>query len=141
MGQIEQFILHHWILWAALLVLLILILMNELISQKKAPQLLSPQATVKKINHDNAVIFDIRDKNAYTAGHIIGAIHASSADFDQPRMDKYKSKPIVLVCTKGIQTQSLAAKLKSKGFTDVAVLNGGITAWQTAELPLVKGTK
>ncbi len=141
MEHITQFAINHWQLCLALVVLLILIGLNELFTQMTSPKALSPQSAVEKINHDSAVVIDIRNQEAFASGHIINAIRASAEDFSLPRMQKYKSKPIILVCSKGIQAQTLASKLKSDGFTSTMVLAGGMTAWQSAGLPLVKGNK
>jgi rhodanese-related sulfurtransferase len=141
MEHFSQFITNHWPLWLAFFGILILIYINEWFTQKRAPVSLSPQSVVEKINRENSVIFDLRDKEAFSAGHIIHAIRASAEDFTQPRMAKYKTKSLILVCTKGIHSQSLASKLKTQGYEQVMVLAGGLTAWQNAELPLVKGHK
>lgn len=141
MEQMGQFIMNHWALCLALVGILLLIFVNEGFTKAMGPKILSPQLVVEKMNHDNAVVIDLRDQEAFGAGHIIHAIRAAVDDFNLPRMDKYKQKNVILVCTRGIQAQTLASKLKSKGFLNVMVLAGGITAWQSAGLPLVKGQK
>ncbi len=141
MEQVGQFIMNHWVLSLALVGILLLIYINEWFTKAKGPQALSPQLVVEKINHDEAVVIDLRDQEAFSAGHIINAVRAAADDFDLPRMDKYKQKTVILVCTRGIQAQTLASKLKSKGFVNAMVLAGGLTAWQSAGLPLVKGSK
>ncbi len=141
MGQLEQYIMNHWALVGAFIVLLLLIYLNEWFSQKKAPKLLSPQAVVEKMNHEDAVVFDLRELGLFSDGHIINSIRTNAADFNEPRMNKYKEKPIILICAKGQQSQLLATKLKSTGFINAMALAGGIAAWQGAELPLVKGNK
>lgn len=141
MEQVSQFMMNHWALCLALVGILLLIYINEWFTKTKGPQALSPQLVVEKMNHDDAVVIDLRDQEAFSAGHIINAIRATADDFDLPRMDKYKQKPLILVCTRGIQAQTLANKLKSKGFVTPMVLSGGMTAWQSAGLPIVKGTK
>lgn len=139
MAQLEQFIVHHWLLCLALLVVLLLIFLNELWEQKKRAKELSPQAAINFINHENALVIDLRDANAYRSGHIINAIRATSEDFNEHRLDKYKSKPLILICAKGLQSAALAGKLRAQGFAQPMVLAGGIAAWQMADLPLVKG--
>ena len=141
MEQIGPFILNHWGLWLALLVVLALILINELLSKRQNAQELSPATAVDKINHDNACVIDIRDAQSFRAGHIINAISASTEEFTNGRMDKYKTKPLILVCARGLQSQSLAAKLRGQGFTNPMVLSGGMSAWIAANLPVVKGKK
>ena len=138
MEQVSQFIINHWQLWLALFIVLTVIFVNELLSQKKRGKELSTAAAVSMINHDNAVVFDLRDAETFRKGHIIDSIQASANDFNEQRMDKYKSKPIILVCAQGLQSGALAAKLRTSGFTQPMVLAGGIAAWQTANLPVIK---
>lgn len=139
MEQLTQFTTNHWQLVLALVVILVTIFINELVSQKKRGNELSTSAAIEMINHENAVIIDLRDADAFRSGHIIDAIHAPSDDLGEKRMEKYKTKPIILVCARGLQSAALATKLRAKGFTQPMVLAGGITAWQTADLPLIKG--
>lgn len=138
MEKLSQFITHHALLWGALIGILLLILLNELFAQKKKAKELSPQALIDKINQDEAVLIDIRDKETFNKAHIIHSIHAKLDDFEQGKMNKYKNKYLVLVCAKGLQSSAAAAKLQSQGF-QCTVLSGGIAAWQNADLPLVKG--
>lgn len=139
MGQLGQFIINHWVLWSLLVIMLILIYINELLTQKKRAKELSPQAAVNLINHDNATVIDLRDADTFSKGHIIDAVRVSAEDFNQQRMAKYKEKPIILVCAKGLQSAPLATKLKQEGFTQPMVLAGGMAAWQAADLPMIKG--
>ena len=139
MDQIVHFIASHWQLVVALLVIVLLIIMNEVLTQKKQGKTISAQEVVDLMNHQNAVVFDIRPLDAYRNGHIINSIHASDTDFEQQRMDKYKQKPIVIVCVKGIRATELSKKLTDNGFKKVYVLSGGITNWQAENLPLIKG--
>lgn len=83
----------------------------------------------------------MRDAEAYRDGHIIDAVRASADDFNQQRMDKYKTKPIILVCARGLQSPALAAKLHEQGFENPMVLAGGMAAWVSANLPVIKGKK
>lgn len=139
MEQLGQFILNHWGLWVALLIILILIIVNEWISQQKRAKELTPAAAVLLINHEDAIVIDIRDAEAFKAGHILNAVRANTDDFNKERLAKYKKKPIILTCTRGLQSQALAAKLKEQGYEQPMVLSGGMTAWQAANLPVVKG--
>lgn len=141
MEHLSQFIVNHWPLWLAFFGILILIYINEWFTQKRAPASLSPQSVVDKINRDNAVVIDLRDQEAFSTGHIIHSVRASMDDFTLPKMAKYKKKSLILVCSKGIQSQPVASKLKTQGYEEVMILAGGITAWQNAGLPLVKGNK
>lgn len=137
MNQLNEFITRHWELAAAFGILLILIFVYELISQKKKAQEISPQTAVDLINNENAVILDLRDKEAFKNGHIIDSINVNADDFNQNKLDKYKEKNIILICARGQHSPAIAAKIKAQGFKP-RVLGGGIVSWQQADLPLVK---
>jgi rhodanese-related sulfurtransferase len=138
MEQFGQFIINHWQLWLTLAVIIILIFFNETFSQKQQAIELTPEAAINKMNHENAVVIDIRDPEQFAKGHIIDAMLANNLSFEQKKMDKYKKKIIILTCTRGVHSASLAAKLAAQGFESVYVLRGGMEAWQKASLPLVK---
>lgn len=138
MEHLAQFITNHWPLWGALIVILALIGINEWLSQKKRAKELSTIQAIDHINHDHAVVFDLRDAQAFREGHIINAIHASADDFNLPKMDKYKTKPIILVCARGEKSSALAAQLKTRAFSNAMVLSGGMTRWLADGLPLSK---
>jgi len=139
MSQLSQFIINHWELWLALIIVLLLIFINELYAQKKQAKSLSTAEAIDMINHDDAVIIDLREPDAFRAGHVVNAMRVAADDFNQKRMDKYKTKPLILVCAKGVQSANLATQLRTQGFMQTMFLSGGITAWQEANLPLVKG--
>ncbi len=138
MDQISQFIINHWILWAAFIALLALTFINELMTKNKKAKEVTPQDVVDKINNDKALVIDIRDKEAFKKGHIIDSINMQDEDIEKPKMAQYKEKDIIVVCAKGIQSSTFAAKLKAAGYRAL-VMNGGINAWIEANLPLVKG--
>lgn len=81
----------------------------------------------------------MRDKDIFTKGHIVDAIHLKNTEAAPKTLEKYKNTPIILTCSKGIQSAQLANTLKTQGFENVYVLQGGIEAWTQASLPLVKG--
>ena len=139
MQHMGQFISNHWELWLALIILLIIILVYEAFSQKKKAKALTPAAAVALINHQDAVVVDLREQSAFQEGHIINSVQATPDDFSTQKLSKYKGKPVILVCSRGLQSAPLATTLRTQGYTQTVVLEGGITAWQNAGLPLVKG--
>jgi rhodanese-related sulfurtransferase len=138
MEHLSQFIINHWQLWLLFLVVLFLTFLNELITQRKKAKEISPQTLVDLINNEKAVVIDVRDQESFRNGHIIDSVHVKNEDFEQPKMEQYKNKPIILVCARGLQTPALATKIRNLGYQPL-VLSGGIEAWQNADLPLVKG--
>lgn len=140
MQQFIEFGLRHWELIAAFVVVFILVIIFEIYGQMAGLKQLSTHAATLLINKQDAVVVDIRDKESFAQGHIAQAINIPLTDLEakQKQLDKYKNKPIILVCTMGQSTTKAAAFLNKNGFTQVQALKGGINAWQSANLPLTK---
>ena len=138
-NQLQEFVLHHWELWLALFAVLSLLLINEHLTKKQGPQALSTAAAIDAINHQDAAVVDLREAEVFQKGHVVGSKSLPGEPLD--KLEKYKEKPLILVCARGLQSSALAVKLRKQGFTNVMILAGGITAWKTANLPLAKGKK
>ncbi len=138
MDQVSQFVTRHWQLVVVFAVMLVIIMLYEYIMMKKQGKTISTAQAIEQINHFSAVVIDLRTAEIYKKGHIIGAIRANLDDFALPKMRQYKDTPLILVCARGVESQAASAPLRAQGFTQVMVLSGGISAWQTANLPLVK---
>jgi len=141
MEQLGQFILNHWALSAAFVVLLILIFLVEMRAQMNSAKGVSPQELVALMNHKQARVIDIRHADAFKGGHVIDALNLSQQEIEQKpkKLEKMKNNPIVIVCSNGQQSTSLATALKQQGLDSVVALKGGMAAWNTADLPLVEG--
>ena len=105
-----------------------------------APGQISPADAVHLISRENAVVIDLRSDGEFRNGHIVNAVHVP---FDQiesrlGRLGKYRQKPVIAACRTGQQSASVAKRLRSEGFEKVHRLQGGIVAWQGADLPLTK---
>jgi rhodanese-related sulfurtransferase len=138
MENIIPFILHHWLMVFILIALLVALLYIETQGKVKGMIRVSPEAATNLINRENAVIIDIRDKSAFNKGHIAQAINFSVDELNNKELKQYLETPVILVCTTGTTVLSLGTKLKEKGLTKLYFLQGGISAWQAANLPLVK---
>lgn len=139
MSQLLQFMLHHWILFSALFIIIVLLAAEETRGRLNSLNI-SPLEATQLINRDQAVIVDIRDSNTYSAGHIINAINIPHPELDNnmAKLEKFNSKTVIVVCAMGQSASSAATKLKNKGFEKVRILAGGISAWRDAGLPLTK---
>ena len=123
--------------------LTVALIYNEIAGRLSGIRRLGPAEVTALINHGNALLVDVRGASDFEKGHIAGSKNVQMTQFDpeNKQLAPAKSLPVVMVCKVG-QTASLAAKrLRKAGFTDVAVLEGGIQAWQAADLPLVKGKR
>lgn len=143
MQDLFQFILNHWVLVAAFVIVLAIVVAEEMRSKGMGGPRVSTEEAIRLINRENGVVLDIRDRNAYLDGHIIDAISIAAADVEQnlKKLQKYKTKPLIVVCQQGQAAMQVAAKLQKQGFEQVKILAGGMSAWKNANLPTVKGKK
>ncbi len=93
---------------------------------------LSPAEVVIQVNDKDAQLVDVRTSNEFSKGSLAGA----PADLVS-RLDTLdKNRPVILITQNGRRAQQELKQFKSKGFSDVYVLEGGLVAWQAAKLPL-----
>ncbi|GAA4797590.1 rhodanese-like domain-containing protein [Lysobacter hankyongensis] len=125
----------------ALVGLTIAIIGNEISRLFRGYKSLVPAQVTALINQENALVVDLRPYADFQKGHIAGSKNVLMSQFDpeSKQLAPAKALPIVLVCQSGITVVGAAKRLKKAGFERVHVLEGGIGAWQQAELPLVKG--
>ena len=102
---------------------------------------LTPAALTTLINHENALVVDLRPSADFQKGHIAGSKNVQMSQFDpeSKQLAPVKEMPVVLVCQNGITVGPAAKRLKKAGFRHVYILEGGISSWQQADMLLVKG--
>lgn len=139
MENFSVFIAHHLGLFYLFSTTLVALMIVESLRSKRAKHVVHPKDAILLINRNNAVVIDIRANENYKSGHIVDAISAPLPEWNQKakKLDKYKSKPMIVVCNTGTDAQKAAATLAKQGYTAYA-LAGGMRAWTSAELPLVK---
>ena len=86
-------------------------------------------------------VLDIRTAKDFENGHIINAVNIDAAKLAEreKELEKYKDKTVVICCGQGQESTRAARSLKMKGFEKLYSLKGGISAWQSASLPLTRG--
>ncbi len=135
--QLIEFIGNHWMLFAALVVIIALLTHNLLVSGKGA---VDPVGATDLINHKDALVVDVRPATDFAQGHIINSLHIPMNGFKKQvgTLQKHKERPIVVACRSGSQSAMACRELRKAGFEDVHNLRGGVLAWQNANLPLSK---
>ncbi|ATY31084.1 MBL fold metallo-hydrolase [Sphingomonas psychrotolerans] len=89
-------------------------------------------------NPSEVTVLDLREKEAFEAGHITGARHLPRGQLEL-RVNTELPDPtakIVTCCEFGKISTLAAATLRDLGFSRVAALEGGTTAWREAGYPL-----
>jgi rhodanese-related sulfurtransferase len=125
----------------ALVGLTIAIIYTELARLTRGYKALRPAGLTALINRENALVVDLSPGKDFEKGHIAGSrpVQASQFDPESKLLANAKSLPVVVVCRTGQGSADAARRLKKAGFEQVYWLDGGIAAWQQADLPLVKG--
>jgi rhodanese-related sulfurtransferase len=134
---------RHPILLLALAGLTLAIVFNELASLLRGVKGVGPAALTALINRDNALVVDLRPQADFEKGHIAGSRNVQMSQFDpeNKQLVAARALPVVLVCKTGQSAAGAATRLHKAGFERVYVLDGGIGAWQQADLPLAKGRR
>jgi rhodanese-related sulfurtransferase len=100
---------------------------------------LSPAEAVTLINRSNAFVLDVRDDGEFASGHIADATHIPVVDLATRigELKKYQNKTILVNCQKGMRSAKACDILRKAEFTQVNNLQGGLSAWLEAKLPIV----
>lgn len=138
MEQLAQFLLGHPVLALAFVGLAGALAWT--FAAGAGPGQLPPADAVRLISREDAVVFDLRPDGEFRGGHIINAVHVPQDQLEGrlARLRRYRQRPVLVACRTGQQSARAAARLKSDGFERVFRLQGGMLAWQGADLPLTK---
>ncbi|ARQ88182.1 rhodanese-like domain-containing protein [Stenotrophomonas maltophilia] len=126
---------------AALVGLTVAIIVTEIRRLFRGFKGIKPAELTQLMNAGGTVVVDLSASGDFEKGHIAGSRNAQASAFgpDNKLVANARQSPVVLVCRSGNASETAAKALKKAGFEKVYVLDGGIPAWQQAELPLVKG--
>jgi len=87
------------------------------------------------------IVLDVRERDAYEAGHIPGALHLPRGQLEL-RVNEELNDPtrrIVVCCEFGRISTLAAATLRAMGFQGAVALDGGMKAWREAGHELSTG--
>ena len=90
-----------------------------------------------------AVLVNVREPEEWQHGHINGSVPAPRGlleFFADPTSPRHKDQldpghRMIVVCASGARASLAAATLKTMGYSDVAILDGGLKGWTEAGLP------
>lgn len=92
------------------------------------------------VNHKNALVLDVREAEEYKSGHVLNSRWIPLGKLGERigELEKFRERPIVVVCRSGSRSGNACVILGKRGFGQVYNLAGGMMAWQKANLPLDK---
>lgn len=137
MEQLFEFAGNHTLLVGAFLAVLTALLWN-LITDPGGKNAIDPLGATAMINHEDAVILDVRSIAEYKDGHIVNAVNIpiNGLGTNLKQLEKHRDKPIVAVCRSGSRSGAACSVLRKNGFENVKNLRGGMLAWENASLPV-----
>jgi rhodanese-related sulfurtransferase len=137
MENLGEFIVNHWILSTAWIVLAWLVFSDAINRKLTGLQPLDANQSVRLVNQYKGKFVDVREADEFEKEHIADSVNLPLSKLDEEiKKLKNKSQPLVIVCASGQRARNAAKKLKSNNFEEVYVMTGGINAWKEAKLPL-----
>ena len=108
-------------------------------SIKKRIELIGLDEARDEVEAGGARLIDVREPHEWDEAHLERAEHVPQVELLE-RIDELvpdSSQRLVLYCRTDNRSSRAADALRGLGYENVAVMRGGIVAWQDAELPVV----
>jgi CRP-like cAMP-binding protein/rhodanese-related sulfurtransferase len=123
-----------------------IILFPEFPAKNSVPAII-PEAALEEFQHNETIFLDARPANFYNRRHIKGAVNIPLALFDIVYMMTFakedKAKKIIVYggTISKLYDLELAGKLLLRGYEQVRILEGGLTAWEGKGYPVEEKVK
>jgi len=140
MGNLGKFVINHWMLVLALVVILVMLVADTMKRRLLGFKDIKPQEAVRLINHEDAVVVDVREDKEYNEGHVVDAMLIPFGLMEErlQELEPYRARPLVVYCRTGQRAAHACNLLRKQGFEQVYKISGGMLAWRGADLPVVK---
>ena len=140
MDRLLEYIARHPFLVGGTAVLALAVIAYEVSRARSGGQAVGPMDAVRLMNQ-GALLVDVRSREEFEGGHVLDARHLPQEEVAGAgeSLKKYRDKPVIVCCESGMRSGAAARVLKAQGFAKVVNLRGGLAAWRTENLPLVKG--
>lgn len=139
MDRLFEYVARHPLLAGGTALLALAVAAYEFSRARSGGQAVGPTEAVRLMNQ-GAVLVDVRSQAEFDSGHILDARHVPQDEVAQAAetLKRFKEKVVVVCCESGMRSGAAARVLQAQGFTKVVNLRGGLQAWRTENLPLVK---
>ena len=137
MLEFNLFLIDYWYFSVPLFFFIFLFAYSEM---NKGGKKIEPNELTQLVNKESAILIDLRKKEDYENGHIMTALNYPHQEFDNQmhELEKFKDRPIILVCDMGRNSANIGEKLKKAEFEKTFRLNGGMMTWTQENLPVVQ---
>jgi molybdopterin/thiamine biosynthesis adenylyltransferase/rhodanese-related sulfurtransferase/molybdopterin converting factor small subunit len=95
---------------------------------------LRPQQASEWVQDKKAVILDVRTREEWVSGYILGAIHIDKGYLEVQVEQKIVSRdtPVLVYCASGVRSLFAARTLQMLGYQQVRNLKGGVVQWKNS---------
>ncbi len=94
-----------------------------------------------KITKEKTIILDAREESEYKVSHLKNALFVGYNSFNLKetlaKLPKDKTEKIVVYCSLGVRSETIAHKLINAGYTNVYNLYGGIFEWKNKDFQVI----
>ena len=100
---------------------------------------ITPDQARKRLT-EGALLIDVREAHERATGMAEGALGIAKAELQADPSAHLPSydRELILICQSGKRSLEAAQALVELGYTHIASVHGGTTAWRAAGLPLVR---
>jgi rhodanese-related sulfurtransferase len=140
MQEFIHFLIAHWMLSLAAIVLSVMLLANEMTRGLQKFKDVSAAEFARLIGRDNVLLLDVRETDEFRGEHIKGAKHMALGTLAAKlgELESHKTDQVLLYCRSGNRSSTAASMLVKAGFSNVGHLAGGIMAWKAESYPVVR---
>ncbi|MBF0470656.1 MAG: rhodanese-like domain-containing protein [Gammaproteobacteria bacterium] len=140
MEKIPEFLINHWDLSLSLVIILAMLFGGGLFRKLRGYTEVDTADAVLMINHQQALVVDVREESEVKEGAILNALHIPLGELNSriAEVEAHRERPLIVVCRSGNRSGSACARLAKAGLTPVSNLKGGMMAWKNAGLPVNK---
>ena len=140
MEKLPEFIANHLWLVSLFVALLALLLWNILGSSMSGLAQVGPVEVTRLLNHEKALLVDLRAGAEFSSGHILNARNIPAAELEDRKkeLQKFRNNPIIFCCSRNSDGVKAGRILKLAGFEKIYALKGGLQAWRNANLPVTR---
>jgi hydroxyacylglutathione hydrolase len=100
------------------------------------PNVTAPELGRRLAADPSLLVLDVREPFEWNEGHIPGAVHIPMRQVAERAGELPRDRPIALVCRGGPRSSTVGSLLRTRGFTRLLNVWGGMTGWEEAGLPL-----
>jgi hydroxyacylglutathione hydrolase len=101
-----------------------------------ATERVSAPLAAERLAEGTALAVDVRTPAERAAKFVAGSVSIPLNHLAERVGELPKDRPLLVYCAGGYRSSIAASLLQQRGFTKVSEITGGITAWETAKLPI-----